>query len=207
MRKEIFIILAILLLIAGCKMVPESPEDVAKDAETEEQPAPIVKPAVVKEATYTPVETPVENLTNETAQPIELKTSGSIELQDSTALCPHLAESFQCDKYDIRRCSFKTLVGQNDFYPDIISCRDGYTYMKQDPKNKYCVVQECRPLENNGIVEAYGGPVMYAEYDYSVDNVEGGIMTNYKLLRCGEMFKEFKSSTDCREYYSTLKTR
>jgi len=74
----------------------------------------------------------------------------------ATSLCPHLAASFQCDKYDIRRCSFKTIVGQNDFYPDIMSCRNGYTYMKEDPEDKYCVVQECRPLEKNGIVEAYG---------------------------------------------------
>jgi hypothetical protein len=136
----------------------------------------------------------------------KLTISGNLNLQSDTTQCPHLAQSFDCNKYDIRRCDFKMIVGQNKFYPGIMICRDGYTYRNENPNHKYCFIQECSPIAKDNVVEAYGGPVAYAEYIYAEDTVSGGIMTNYKLTKCGEEKKEFKTSNECKYYNSKLKS-
>jgi hypothetical protein len=215
----IFLIGALMILSIGCFMIPPKPsEALAPEGWEKAAPAPqpatqapktpaaaedVIEQVAKAETKYTPAEPEPVNTTNETATP-ELKISDSLKLQSSTDLCPHLAEKFDCNRYDIRSCKFKTLVGQNDFYPDLMSCRSGYEYRKEDPRHKYCYIQECRPLEKNNIVEAYGGPVMYAEYIYSEEQTAAGIMTHYTLLKCGEVWQESKTSADCKFYLSKL---
>ncbi len=145
-----------------------------------------------------------ENITNETNVTVDLVFSGSFDLQPDLGLCPHLADSFSCDKYDVRRCDFGEIVGRNDYYPDLINCRDGNTEKGENPQNKYCIIQECQPLDENNIVYAYGGPTIYAEYGYRVEKVANGILTHYTLRRCGEMHKEFDSEFDCTVYKAEL---
>ncbi|MBW2971484.1 hypothetical protein KY359_00465 [Candidatus Woesearchaeota archaeon] len=210
----------LLLVVAGCGFLPSKPpiEGAGEDAEpaaADSQPATAAPKApeaaaddiieqVAQEKKYVPVEPEIVNETNETEE--ELRISGSLRLQSNPELCPHLIRKFECDKYDLARCDSKTLVGQNDFYPDIISCWSGYDYRGEDPNHKYCFIQECRPLDKDSVVYAYGGTVAYAEYLYEVEKVEGGINTKYTLHECGEEFKEFPTSFDCRVYKSDIKT-
>jgi hypothetical protein len=214
--KKVLVIIVICLLsvyLAGCGALPSKPpvEEGGEESVAEEVPAadePMVEEPVVEEA---PEPEPAEEAeqvveeANETAVTEELRISGSLKLQSSRALCPHLADRFSCNKYDVSRCEFTTFVGENDFYPDHIKCRSGYDYRGEDPNHKYCFIQECRPLEEYNVVYAYGGTVAYAEYLYNVEKVEGGIMTHYTLHKCGEEYKEFKTSTDCRVYKSELR--
>ena len=207
MKKSImiFLIAAMLVVIVGCGFFPSEPpieepeEEIAAPEEPAEQPEQLPEPEAAEE-----IEPVVEE--EIAAEPEEKgpEISGSLDLQENLALCPHLAESFECNKYDIRRCNFNTFVGKNEFYPDLMNCRDGYTQRGENPDNKYCIIQECRPLQEENIAYAYGGPIAYAEYDYSVEQIEGGIMTHYTLLRCGETHKEFDTDFDCTVYKSEL---
>jgi hypothetical protein len=229
MKTVAIIVLAIILLAAGCKtFFPPSPEEAtaaetgqADEAEDEtgdtssrqpttQQTAEEAAEAVISQVAeekkeYLEIEASAANDTNTTPEP-EPAISGSLKLQESRELCPHLARKFDCDKYDLARCDFRTLAAQNKFYPDMISCRSGYDYKGENPNHKYCFIQECRPIEKDNIVKAYGGIVAYAEYIYSVDKAEGGIMTHYTLDKCGEEKKEFRTSYDCRVYKSTSKS-
>jgi hypothetical protein len=211
----IIAILLAILVVVGCAFLPAKPpveelqgetetisETPAQQAPAAPAPAAEQQPAQA-ESSYTPVVSEPANETNATAPALQI--SGSLVLQDNTQLCPHLVRKFDCDRYDLARCEFKTLVGQNDFFPDYLHCREGYTYRGEDPNHKYCFIQECRPIEKENIVEAYGGPVAYAEYIYSVDKTETGIMTHYTLDKCGEERKEFPTSYDCRIYKSELR--
>jgi hypothetical protein len=222
MRKAVivFLICSLIILSAGCALLPQKPaealpgEDTTSTQPTPQSPqaSPATQESVVDDVIeqvvatkYVPAEPEPVNVSNETEE-VVLKTSGSLKLQSNLAMCPHLVQRFDCNRYDIRSCKFKTLVGQNDFYPDIISCRDGYEYRKEDPRHKYCYIQECRPLEENNIVDGYGGPVIYAEYIYSEEKTATGIMTHYALFSCGETWQESKTSADCRFYLSKLNT-
>ena len=216
-RSVMFLLLAIMFTtIIGCGFFPEQPstegaEEPAPDEIGEQEqagPEPSKEEAVEKAVEEAKAVVAVDNVTAE--QNITgiagdvIETSGSLDLQDDVGLCPHLAEQFECNRYDVRRCDFKKVVGKNDYYPDLISCRSGYEHKGEDAANKYCLIQECRPLEKENIVYAYGGPVIYAEYDYSVESVEGGIMTHYSLLRCGEAYEEFETNFDCTVYKSKI---
>lgn len=213
-------VLAVMLLLGGCGFfVPSDPaEDLEResgdsesqaqesaetnsDAEPEDAVEGLIDKVVEQEAAKPVVE---ENLTNQTNMTVELEQSGSLYLQTDLGLCPHLAESFECDRYDIRRCAFKTFVGKNGFYPDLMNCRDGETRKGENPQNKYCIIQSCAPLQEDNIAYAYGGTTAYAEYRHSVEKVGGGIMTHYELRRCGEMHKEFDTDFDCTVYKSEL---
>lgn len=214
MKKGMIVLFTsvMLIIIAGCGFLPEKPgiedagEPVLEEPVQEQaEPEPATDKSVEEVVEEEELVVAVEDITAETDMTDGLpEISGSLDLQDNLGLCPHLAESFECNKYDVRRCDFKTFVGQNGYYPDLISCRSGYENKGEDTENKYCLIQECRPLEKENIVYAYGGPVIYAEYDYSVESVEGGIMTHYSLLRCGETYNEFDTSFDCRVYKSEL---
>ena len=129
--------------------------------------------------------------------------SGDLNLQNDLELCPHLTKRFDCNRYDIRRCDFKTFVGANDFYPDLISCRDGRK-SGENSDHKYCLIQSCRPMQKDNIVYAYGGQSIYAEYAYVVENVGDSIMTHYTLEKCGEEHAEFETHFDCVVYKSEL---
>lgn len=193
------IISVLLLSIAGC-VPPQSQEAAAEEATLEDDALP---------SDQTPVESPQQPAAEESQDIPEqeessIQISGSLNLQDDLSKCPHLAESFECDRYDISRCKFKTLVGKDDFYPDYIYCRDGRLEDGEKAGRKYCFIQECRPLEKESIVYAYGGPVTWGEYIYTVDKVDGGIMTHYQLVSCGEDRQEFEDSFDCTTYRSTL---
>jgi hypothetical protein len=220
MKKVAITIILLALLLAGCGLLPKEPPVEELQGETNtivetpaapetQQPAPAdatppaaeVAPPV--ESKYTPAEPVIINETNETAPALQI--SGSINLQSNPQLCPHLVRKFDCDKYDLARCGFKTLVGQNDFFPDYLHCREGYVNRGEDPRHKYCFVQECRALEKDNIVHAYGGPVAFAEYLYEVEKTATGVMTHYTLLKCGEEHKEFPTSYDCRIYKSELR--
>ncbi|MFC1741721.1 hypothetical protein ACFL3V_04260 [Nanoarchaeota archaeon] len=210
MRKGLLIlsVVIILLVIVGCKGMPPGPEDAVS---AEDSTADITEPAEEQTVDDQEVaveekkkDVPAEDTTAETDE-AELKISGNLGLQKSLELCPHLAGSFDCDKYDLRRCDFKMTVGKNEFYPDLLHCRSGYDYRGENPAHKYCFIQECRPLEKENIVYGYGGTVVYAEYIYSVDTVDGGIMTHYTLDKCGEELKEFPTSYECRLYKSELR--
>ncbi|MBN1543971.1 hypothetical protein JW898_00750 [Candidatus Woesearchaeota archaeon] len=220
----IIFLLAVSVIIAGCGFLPSEPPMSAAEGEGEtaeaapqqqtkapQQPEAaaedIIEQVAKEEKKYTPAEPETlneSNATNETEAPLMI--SGSLKLQGNQDLCPHLLRTFECDKYELGRCSFKTLVGRNGFYPDYLSCRSGYDYKGEDLNHKYCFIQECRPLEKDNIVYAYGGTVAYAEYLYRVEKVEGGIMTYYTLHKCGEERKEFSTSSGCREYKSEIKT-
>jgi hypothetical protein len=217
-KVAIITILLAMLILVGCGFLPSKPPVEELQGETETivetpaqpaaepapatPPAPAVEPAPV-ESKYTPAVSEIVNATNETTPALQI--SGSLDLQDNPQLCPHLVRKFDCDKYDLARCGFKTLVGQNDFFPDYLHCRDGYVNRGENPNHKYCFIQECRPIEKKNIVEAYGGPVAYAEYIYSVDKTDTGVMTHYVLDNCGEEHKEFPTSYDCRIYKSSLR--
>lgn len=210
-----------LIAVTGCAFLPGEPpingtaepvdgtgqqdqEDIIQES-PEQEPEDIAEQIIeqVAEEEAAPVETE-QNLTNETNQTEELEISGSLDLQEDLSLCPHLAPSFECDKYDIRRCEFKTSVGRNNFYPDLINCRDGDPDKGEDAGNKYCIIQACQPLAEDNMVYAYGGPTAYAEYDHTVHKTETGIMTQYDLLRCGEMHEEFETKFDCTVYKAEL---
>ncbi|MBU2561232.1 MAG: hypothetical protein KKD17_02960 [Nanoarchaeota archaeon] len=222
MKKALMILLLVALLtLAGCGFLPSKPpiagsgedngaaEAPAAKEQAKAPPEPeaaaeeIIEQVAKEEKKYVSVEPEPANDTNETEAPLMI--SGSLKLQANPDLCPHLARAFECNKYDLARCGFKTLVGQNDFYPDYLSCRSGYDYRGEDPNHKYCFIQECRPLDKDNIVYAYGGTVAYVEYFYRVEKVEGGIMTSYTLHKCGEEHKEFPTSSGCRVYKSELK--
>jgi hypothetical protein len=214
MKKGLMILLIAVMLLAvvGCGFLPAKPgiedaeepvpeEPVQEQAEPEPAEEEVTEQAPVEEAGIDVVQDITEeaNMTEEKPE-----ISGNLDLQDNLELCPHLAERFECNKYDLRRCDFETFVGKNDYYPDLLSCRSGYDYRGENPDHKYCLIQECRPLEKQNIVYAYGGPTAYAEYIYSVKNVEGGILTHYVLHKCGEEYNEFKTSFDCKVYKSEL---
>ena len=133
------------------------------------------------------------------------KVSGSLELQSDLDLCPHLVQEFICDKYDLRDCKFKQIMGEDEFYPDNLFCRDGLSLKKGVSGNKYCIVQECRGITEGGIVSSFGGVMAYVEYNYDEETVKDGIMTRYKLLRCGEIQKSFIERTDCNHYFAEVK--
>lgn len=217
MKRGLSVILVLILLAfaAGCALMPaESPVGVNDSAgvvgegavaEGQETAAgDVMGQAVQEEQVPEEVVGAEENASETSNLTAELPVSGSLELQNDLERCPHLADSFSCDKYDIRRCEFKRFVGRNGFYPDLIDCRDGRVDKGQNPGKKYCLIQGCRPLTSDNIVYAYGGPTAYAEYIYSVENVAGGIMTHYALDRCGEQYGEFDTSFDCNVYKSRL---
>jgi len=209
--KKLYILSCILLLIivlAGCALLPAKPLEVAEDVEGSGSQELVTVPEPELVEVQEPVLEPVpvsEDIAEEANVTADLKISGSLKLQSSKTLCPHLLERFECDKYELARCDFRTLVSKNDFFPDYLHCRNGYDYRGENPNHKYCFIQECRPLDENNIVYAYGGTVAYADYLYKVDKVEGGIMTTYTLYKCGEEFKEFKTSFDCKTYKSELR--
>jgi hypothetical protein len=212
MKKVVIVLLmaVLMIIILGCGFLPAKPpveragEEVAAPAEPPKQEkAEALSEPETAEVVEQVVEAVEEEAVEEAAEE-GLKISNSLDLQSDLTLCPNLANSFECDKYDIRRCDFKTFVGDNDFYPDLMNCRKGYDDRDENPDNMYCLIQECRPLEEDNIVYAYGKIIAYAEYAYNVEKVEGGIMTHYGLLRCGEIHKEFESSFDCQVYKSEL---
>jgi hypothetical protein len=221
-KSTIITILVAISLLAGCALLPAKPAEVigggttenVQPAATQTAPAPQPAPqptepaqsaeAQAPEPKYTPAVPEAKNDTP-VAEP-KLTISGSLKLQTDTTLCPHLVKMFECNKYDIRSCPFKTIVGKNDFYPEQMICRSGYSYKKENPDHKYCFIQECRTLEKGNVVYAYGGPVVYAEYAYSVQQVSGGIMTKYALASCGEESKEFKTSMECKSYMHEMKS-
>jgi hypothetical protein len=210
----VLIICAFFIVMAGCGFLPsgtpingtaEETGTAAEPVKKQEQKEPeaaaadIIKQVVEEEQKDVVNETNETNVTTETAA----KISGSLALQKDLSLCPHLAASFSCNKYDIRRCDFKMQVGKNGTYPNLMNCRDGRK-KGENPDNKYCIVQECRPIEEENIAYAHGGMVAFAEYIYKEEKVEGGIMTHYTLRRCGEDHMEFNSSFDCTVYKSKL---
>lgn len=219
MKKSVLVVLIslFLLITAGCGFF-SAETSVAEMEEGSEEAAAPAEPAAKKEqkepeaAAEDIIKNVVEakekgpeeevNETNVTVE-VEMNISGSLDLQEDLLLCPHLAESFSCNKYDVRRCDFETFVGKNGTYPDLISCRDGRK-KGENPGNKYCLIQECGPVEEGNIAYAHGGMAAFAEYIYRVEKVEGGIMTHYTLKRCGETYKEFNSSFDCTVYKSEL---
>jgi len=223
----LFVLISIFLLVGGCSLLPAKPgstlpgettteptsqpsEPVAATQTTEpgENPAEEVKeaaPEIVPEKKYAASvpEAPNDTIVTPVKEDI---ISGNLNLQGNLDICPHLVRSFDCDRYDIRSCKFKNIVGQDDFFPDLMACRSGYSYRNEDPNHKYCFVQECRTLEKGNVVYAYGGPVAYAEYIYQVESVPGGIMTHYTLTKCGEERQEFDTSNGCKSYKSQLKS-
>lgn len=213
MKKSLIIILlACCFLILGCTYF--TVEDMLDETETSQDGADESLPPEPENAVDEVIDQVVKEnigeeivgvpeLLNESNVTEEILISGDLQLQDDLGLCPHLARSFECDRYDIRRCDFKTFVGANDFYPDFISCKDGRK-PGENPDHKYCLIQECRPMQRDNIVFAYGGHSIYAEYVYSVENVGGGIITHYTLHRCGEKYVEFETSFDCTVYKSEL---
>jgi len=217
MKKRMIYFLASLILfifLIGCGMAPKSPDtgdetetQTEADQENENDDTSAQTPAVVPVPEAPAIQEsqePVVPVVNENIT-LPLKASGNLNLQDSPSLCPHIAPRFDCNRYDVRSCPVKKIVGQNDFLPGIMSCRSGYEHRGENPNHKYCFIQECRPIEKENIVEAYGGPVAYVEYIYSVEKVEGGIMTHYTLNKCGEEEKEFKTSFDCNNYMTELR--
>jgi hypothetical protein len=215
MKRGVSIILVIIILAfaAGCALMPsEAPSGEEGSAELADEAIPAPEPAsagdlidqVAQEEVQEVPSYVEEGVVEEANLSTDLPVSGSLELQNDLERCPHLAASFECDRYDIRRCEFNRFVGRNGFYPNLIDCRDGRADKGQDPDKKYCLIQGCRPLTSDNIVYAYGGPTAYAEYIYHVENVEGGIMTHYSLNRCGEQYDEFDTSFDCTVYKSRL---
>ncbi len=224
MKKSTTIILILsFLFITGCKYfpggspIPPSPEDalaiddagdnntiaeVNSETESTEVSADDLIKQVVEEETK-PV---VVNSTNETntTEITAVTLSESLNLQDTLSLCPHLNVSFECNRYDIRRCEFKQIVGNNNYYPDLINCRAGKSSRGENPDNRYCLIQECQPIKKDNIVYSYGGPTIWAEYDYHEQKSVEGVMTYYSLKRCGEMQMQFNSSFDCTVYKSEL---
>jgi len=226
MKAVIILLTAIaaLLLIfsAGCGLLPgeppipgteadvgEAPEttDAEDAASAEEEPEDSVEQLIsqVVEEEELLVEEE-QNLTNETDETALIEISGSLDLQEDLSFCPHIVDSFSCDRYDVRRCEIKQIVGQNGYFPDLINCRAGEPDRNPGEKadNRYCIIQECQPIHEDNIVYAYGGPIIYAEYDYREEKVGGGIMTHYSLLRCGEMFMEFEDKFECTVYKAEL---
>ncbi|NQU79428.1 hypothetical protein HQ545_06695 [Candidatus Woesearchaeota archaeon] len=199
------LIIIILLFIAGCGMIPKDPE--AFNDSSDESNDTIVEPEVtaddiIEQIAVKEKQKPVENnITNITINVSAV--SGSLDLQQDIELCPHLARSFSCNRYDVRHCDINTIVGRDQFWPDLINCRTG-RLDGEDPDNRYCLVQECQPLHNDSIVDAYGGPTIFAEYEYREEKVGGGIMTHYTLKECGEVFMEFKSKFDCVVFKSNF---
>jgi hypothetical protein len=222
-KYALFAVAALLLIVGGCWMLPPKPgsDNLGETSnQSSAEPAPQVAPTVtttapvqetskapenVTQSKYIAAVPAIPNDTNVTSVK-ELMISGNLNLQDNLDMCPHLVRSFDCDRYDIRSCKFKNIVGQDDFYPDIMACRDGYSYRNENINHKYCFVQECRALEKGNVVYAYGGSVAYAEYIYHVDNVPGGIMTHYTLAKCGEEMQEFDTSNGCKSYKTQLKS-
>ncbi len=144
-----------------------------------------------------------ENLTVNLDDTPELQISGSTELQGDLSLCPHLARTFECDRYDLRACRFKERIGENGYFPDHMRCRadENADFVRSD--KRYCFIQECGPIVVGNLAEKYGGHVSYAEYDYREEKTaDGGIMTYYNLKKCGEEWKEFDSEYDCQIYYA-----
>lgn len=129
-------------------------------------------------------------------------TSGSLDLQDDLKLCPHLAKRFSCDKYDIKFCEFTQMLGANDYYPNVLNCRDGQTAKGENPDHEYCLIQSCMPLASDGIVYAYGGTTAYAEYSYVKDRINEEVVLHYSLVKCGEMEKEFEKQDNCKFFRS-----
>ncbi|MFH1064672.1 MAG: hypothetical protein V1729_06320 [Candidatus Woesearchaeota archaeon] len=200
MRLATITLLVIFLLaIAGCGPVPA--QDEAGDEELVDEP---LLEVPVQTAQVQEPEIAQDNTSDIADLEQGVEITGSLELQDDLSKCPHLMETFDCDRYDISRCKFKNLVGKDEFYPDYIYCRDGRLEHGESAGRKYCFIQECRLLEKENIVYAYGGPVTWGEYIYTVDKVDGGIMTHYQLVSCGEDRQEFKTSFDCTTYRSTL---
>lgn len=216
----IVLIFLVLASASGCSPAPadvnESEEDAGEMSDVSGSPDEaaeaggtdadqVIEQAIQEEAEIQETEEELSgNMTADANATQEYSISGSLELQTDLERCPHLAQSFSCDRYDIRRCEFKRFTGRNGFYPDLIDCRDGRAEKGQDPEKKYCLIQECSPLTEENIVQAYGGPTAYAEYDYRVEKIEGGIMTHYSLLRCGETYKQFDNEFDCTVYKSRL---
>jgi predicted small lipoprotein YifL len=230
MKKSVTIIAAILILsvLAGCgylpggSPIPPPPEEALQEPAVEEQeqqvaaepelpeqpeaePEELAAQEVIKTLAQEEMTEPEINETNQTnATNVTLEVSGSLDLQEELSLCPHLAESFSCDRYDVRRCNIGQIVGANEYYPELMNCRAGRAEKGEEPENRYCLIQECVPLHNKSVVYAYGGPILYAEYAYSEEKVPGGIMTHYTLLRCGEDHAEFNTSLKCISYKSEL---
>lgn len=220
MKASIAIVLAIssLLLISGCSLlfpqdspIPPSPEEAAtgqvstqksqeKSSDSDAAASDLIAQMATAEKKNETAN--VTNITNTTEA--ELQISGSLKLQTDATLCPHLNTSFSCDKYDIRRCDFKDFVGVEGYYPDLINCRAGRKDKGENPDYRYCLIQECQPISEENLAYEYGGPTIFAEYEYREEKVAGGIMTYYTLKRCGEQQNTFNSSFDCTVYKSRL---
>jgi hypothetical protein len=207
-------IMLIMILLAGCKILPASPASepalAAPEAQetqirqTTEQPI----PQTGEQTAAQPSEgvAIVSNSSSESnttvTETTELKISGSLKLQNDLSLCQHLSKEFTCDRYDPRGCDFTKLMSDNEYYPSVLNCRDGLTSKKENPAYKYCLLQECKPLTEGNIVYSYGGPTEFAEYAYTKEKTETGIIFNYVLKRCGEQQKEFADINKCK-YYRT----
>ncbi|MFC1723418.1 hypothetical protein ACFL0V_04735 [Nanoarchaeota archaeon] len=196
---QILILVGVLLLIVGC--LPPKPGDDAE--EVVEAPVESAKPAPKPALPEPVVEVVAENIT-ENVTIIEPEISGSTKLQNDLGLCPYLAREFDCDRYDVRGCKPKqnlgVVVGEKGFFPDYVHCRTNNPGERHD--SRFCFIQECSPLAESGIVKGYGGMVAYAEYDYTLEKTGTGIMTNYKLLKCGLLEMEFDDQFECQTYYS-----
>jgi len=199
------LIVTILLTITGCGSAPVQEENISEEMISDEEISEEVAPQQESDQQDgESTDDAEDDSANETETETSMAITGNLELQDDLSKCPHLIGTFECDRYDISRCYFKTFIGKEDFFPDYIYCRDGR--IKDGERNdwKYCFIQECRPLKEENIVKAYGGPVTWGEYKYSVEKVGGGIMTYYELISCGEEYDEFETSFDCRTYRSEL---
>jgi hypothetical protein len=181
--------------------IPASATSAAADTPVTAPPATEIA-AINDTVTAVDNQTNVNNQTTNQTNTSTIRTSGSLSLQSDTLLCPHLATTFSCDSYDIRRCDFAKIMVTDGFYPEIINCKDGSAKKGEDPAKKYCLIQDCEPLTEGNIVYAVGGKTAYAEYTYTKESTATGILLTYDLKRCGEMEKEFADKNKC-QYYRT----
>jgi hypothetical protein len=203
----ILAVISSFFILSGCSvLLPPAPmveqqgdvQTVSDQPAQSAQPQPAPQPAPAEATAATPETASAE--TRNITEP-ELNTSGSLKLQDNLELCPHLALTISCDKYDLRGCDLRSM-GSNAFNPDVLNCRDGQASKREDTQHKFCLIQDCEPLTKDSIVYGYGGSTAYAEYSYVKESVSGGIMLHYTLLRCGEQKMEFADINKCR-YYRT----
>lgn len=180
-------------------------EDLSAEPLSAEQPS-MQTPVSAPPSQETTNNTTLSNTTEQQSTPTQLQTltsTNNLTLQLDLTQCPHLSMNFECDRYDLRDCTYQTLVGKNEFYPDRLVCRFGKG-PGEFPTRKYCYSQDCKRITERNVVIKYGGVVAFGEYRYSVRKEGSGIITRYELVRCDEMTKTFATLDGCKRYIATL---